>query len=122
MLRRLIGMIIGITLTSACFAETSSPSSQGGMQQMLLMLVVFIAIFYFLLIRPQSKRSKEQKQLMDGLSIGDEVTTAGGVLGRIIKIKDGYVVICVSKETEITFQKSSIAHVVPKGTIESING
>ena len=89
---------------------------------MLLMLVVFIAIFYFLLIRPQSKRSKEQKQLMNDLSIGDEIATAGGVLGRITRIKDGYVVICVGKDTEITFQKTSVATVLPKGTIESING
>ena len=83
------------------------------------MLILFIAVFYFL-VRPQTKRSKEHKKLMSNLAIGDEIMTAGGIMGRLVKVKDTYIVISVAKNVEIVFQKNAITSILPKGTIESL--
>lgn len=88
----------------------------------IVMLVGFVAIFYFMLWRPQSKRAKEHKNLMGGLKKGDEVRTAGGILGRVTKVSEenAYVTLEVSDNFEIKFEKSSIAATLPKGTLKSI--
>ena len=113
--------VLGI---SSAYAASSAPaaqvSPQGSLLSMLPMLVIFIAVFYFLLIRPQSKRAKEHKNLVDNLAIGDEVLTNGGIVGRLTKLRDSYIVIAVSKDVEITLQKNAIATVLPKGTLESV--
>lgn len=111
---------LGISTAQAATAAPAAAPQQGSMLSMLPMLVVFIVAFYFLLIRPQSKRAKEQRQLIDHLTIGDEVVTAGGIAGRITKLRDSYAVLSVGKEVEMVFQKSSIASVLPKGTLESM--
>ena len=77
-------------------------------------------VFYFLLIRPQSKRAKEHKKLLANISIGDEVVTTGGIVARVSKLKDTFVVLQLSGETAITMQKASIAQILPKGTMDSI--
>lgn len=96
-------------------------SAAGGFMSMLPMLVIFVVVFYFLLVRPQSKRAKEQKQMMSELKVADEIATAGGIVGRVDAIHDNFVVITTHGDTEITLQKSSVAQVLPKGTMESIN-
>ena len=88
---------------------------------MLPMLIIFIGVFYFLLVRPQSKRAKEHRQLMDNLSMGDEVITTGGIAGKVTKLRDSYAVLSIAKDVEITIQKGAIATVLPKGTLENIN-
>ena len=80
----------------------------------------FALIFYFILWRPQSKRSKEHKALTEGISKGDEVLTTGGMLGKINKVDDNYIVIQVADNVELKMQKSSVAAALPKGTIKSI--
>ena len=80
----------------------------------------FVLIFYFLIWRPQSKRAKEHKSLIDSLRTGDEVMTNGGMLGRINKVDDLYVSLQVADNGELKFQKSSVAAVLPKGTIKSL--
>ncbi len=75
---------------------------------------------YFLIIRPQSKRAKEHRELMASLKTGDEVVTSGGLLGKINKISDNFVVLEIAKDVEITMQKASIAASLPKGTIKSV--
>ena len=75
---------------------------------------------YFIMWRPQSKRAKEHKDLMGALAKGDEVVTAGGIVGKIAKISDSYIMMAVSDNVEIAVQKSSIATVLPKGTLKSI--
>lgn len=77
-------------------------------------------VMYFLMIRPQMKRQKEQKAMMDALGKGDEVITAGGVLGKITKVSDVYVTLEVADATEIVVQKSAINTLLPKGTIKSL--
>jgi preprotein translocase subunit YajC len=85
---------------------------------LLPMLVIFGA-FYFLLIRPQQKRQKAHTELVAGLSVGDEVVTAGGLLGRITGVSDHYATLQIADNVEIKIQKSTVSAVVPKGTIDA---
>lgn len=101
-------------------AATASPAQGSGMMSMVWMLGAFIIIFYFLLIRPQSKRAKEQRKLIDSLQKGDEVLTAAGMMGKIVKVSDDYVVLNVAENVDMTFQKAAIAMTLPKGTIKSV--
>ena len=82
------------------------------------MIVIFVA-FYFLLIRPQQKRQKSHNELVGALSSGDEVVTAGGVLGKITAVSDHYVTVQVADGVEIKIQKSTVSAVVPKGTFDA---
>ncbi|KAA0876543.1 preprotein translocase subunit YajC [Nitrincola tapanii] len=86
----------------------------------MLFLVGFALIFYFFLWRPQSKRAKEHKALVGGLSKGDEVITAGGIIGKVVRLTDDYVVLEVSDGVELKFQKAHVAAELPKGTIKEI--
>ena len=109
------------TLLSVCsFAD--APASGGeaggfGFSPLILMLV-FFAVFYFLIIRPQTKRAKEQKQLTEGVAVGDEISTIGGIVAKVTRLKDQFVVIEISKDVEITIQRQAIAKVFPKGTYQ----
>lgn len=82
-------------------------------------LILIFVIFYFLLIRPQMKRAKEHKQLVAGLSRGDEVVTNGGLLGKITDVDDTFVRIEIASGTEISVQKHAVAAVMPKGTYKN---
>lgn len=85
-----------------------------------LPLILMFVAMYFLMIRPQQKRAKEQKAMMDALAKGDEVVTAGGLLGKVAKVSEGYVTLEVSTGTEIVVQKSSITMLLPKGTLKAL--
>ncbi|MCP3999535.1 MAG: preprotein translocase subunit YajC [Gammaproteobacteria bacterium] len=85
----------------------------------LLPLVLIFVVFYFLLIRPQSKRQKEHKDLVAGLQTGDEVTTAGGLLGKVTDVKDNFVKIEIASNVVVTVQKHTVSAVMPKGTIKA---
>jgi len=83
-------------------------------------LVIIFVVFYFLLIRPQSKRQKEHKALISNLSKGDEVTTAGGMLGKVTEVKDDFVKIQVADNVVVIVQKHTVGAIMPKGTIKSV--
>ncbi|KAB7762623.1 preprotein translocase subunit YajC [Xanthomonas maliensis] len=83
--------------------------------------IILIAVMYFLMIRPQMKRQKEHKALLDKLSRGDEVITAGGVAGVISDIGDNFITVEVADNVRIRVQKSAVGHVLPKGTLKSAN-
>jgi preprotein translocase subunit YajC len=100
---------------SSAYAQQAAP--QGSLLDLWPLAVIFIA-FYFLLIRPQQKKQKEHGAMVAALQVGDEVLTAGGVLGRITGVSDHYAVVEISENTEIKIQKSSVSAVVPKGTFE----
>jgi len=85
----------------------------------LLPLVLIFAVFYFLLIRPQNKRQKEHRELVANLNVGDEVVTAGGVLGKVTEIKDQFLHVQVADGIELKVQRHTIGAVMPKGTIKS---
>jgi len=99
-------------------------AADGGSLMGLLPIILMFAILYFLMIRPQMKRQKEHKALVAGLSKGDEVVTAGGIVGKISKVTDAYVGIEVGeagdKPVEILMQRNAVQMVLPKGTIKSI--
>ena len=84
------------------------------------MLVVFMLVFYFLLWRPQAKRQKEHKALMDNLQKGDEVVFAGGLLGRVISVDDDYAVIEASTNLTLKVQKAAVLATLPAGTLKGI--
>lgn len=79
-----------------------------------------IVLFYFILWRPQSKRAKEHKELIGGISKGDEVMTSGGLLGKVVRVDEDYLALEVADGVELKLQKSSIAAALPKGTIKQI--
>jgi len=94
--------------------------SQGSPMSSIFMLVVFGLIFYFMLIRPQSKRAKEHKGMVESLQKGDEVTTNGGVIGKITKVGESFVTLKVAENVEIKVQKHAVSATLPKGTLKSI--
>ena len=82
------------------------------------MIVIFVA-FYFLLIRPQQKRQKAHAELVGSLSVGDEVVTAGGILGKVTAASEHYATLAIADNVEIKVQKSTVSAVVPKGTMDA---
>ena len=93
-------------------------AQQGDGTSFLIMMVLMFAAFYFLLIRPQQKKQKKHQELVSGLKVGDEVLTAGGVLGVISGVSEHYAVVKIADNTEIKIQKASVSMVVPKGTYD----
>jgi preprotein translocase subunit YajC len=86
----------------------------------MLPLILLFAVFWFLLIRPQQKRQKEHKAMVEALKKGDEVVTNGGVLGRITKVGESFVSVEVADGMEIRVQRAAIAALMPKGTIKAL--
>ncbi|HLT14425.1 MAG TPA: preprotein translocase subunit YajC [Marinobacter sp.] len=116
-------LIAGLLSLMPAFAmaEGAAPGGQGmGVMGQVIFFAGFILIFYFLIWRPQSKRAKEHKNLMSGLNKGDEVVTSGGVVGRITKVTDDFIVLEVADNTEIKVQKIAVAGALPKGTLKDI--
>lgn len=107
-------------LINDAFAQAASSTQAGADWLSLLPMLGILVIFYLLLIRPQAKRAKEQKQMVEALQRGDEVITNGGILGLIINVSENYVVIEVAPTVEITALKSSVQTLLPKGTLKSI--
>ena len=103
-------------MISNAYANTA-PAGPDPMFQ-ILMLVGFIAIFYFLLWRPQQKRAKEHRNLIDNLAKGDEVATSGEVMGRITKVSDDVVTMEIADGVQVLVQKPAVAMLLPKGTLK----
>lgn len=85
----------------------------------LLMMVVFIAIFYFLLIRPQQRKAKEHQAMVSKLAQGDEVVTAGGLLGRVLEVGDTFVTLEIAEGVRVKIQRFQVISLMPKGTLKS---
>ncbi len=86
----------------------------------LLPLILLVVIFYFLLIRPQSKRQKEHRQMLEALAVGDEVVTSGGLAGKLTALGENYVSIEVADGVTVKVQRPAIASVLPKGTLKNL--
>lgn len=105
-------------LINNAYADAApNPPPSGGGTEMLIMIGIFFLIMYFMIIRPQQKRAKEHKSLMDSLSKGDEVVTNGGMMGTIKGVGDDVVKIELTENVVIKVQKHAINNVLPKGTI-----
>jgi preprotein translocase subunit YajC len=106
-------------IISSAYAQATGGGDAGGFIGFLPIILMF-ALLYFLMIRPQMKRAKETKAMIEALQKGDEVVTAGGVVGRITKLGDQYVTLEIAPDTEIVVQRSAVQVPLPKGTIKSI--
>lgn len=105
---------------SDAVAATGTPS-QSSPYSLVVMLVVFGLIFYFMILRPQQKRAKTHKELMNSISKGDEVLTTGGLVGRVVKVADtGYISIALNDTNEVVIKRDFVAAVLPKGTMKAL--
>ena len=106
-------------LISPVWAQGAGGAAGGGYESLILIVLMF-GVLYFLMIRPQMKRAKEHKTMIEALQKGDEVIAAGGVLGRVTRINENYVTLEVSSNVEIQIQRPAVQLVLPKGTIKNI--
>ena len=104
---------------SQAWAQAAGATPGGGIESMLLIVLMF-GVLYFLMIRPQMKRAKEHKAMIEALQKGDEVVSGGGILGRVTKISEAYVTVEVAQGVEMVLQRSAVQIVLPKGTIKNI--
>lgn len=100
-------------------AAATGGGAGGGLLGLLPIILMFV-VLYFLMIRPQMKRQKEQKAMIDALAKGDEVITAGGLLGKVTKVSDGYITVEVAAGTEVVMQKAAVTLLLPKGSIKAL--
>ncbi|MFZ2163507.1 MAG: preprotein translocase subunit YajC [Sideroxyarcus sp.] len=105
---------------SNAYAEGAAPVAQDGSMMQFLPLVALLAVFYFLILRPQQKRAKELKTMVEALQKGDEVVTVGGILGKITKVGEDNVGVEIADNVVVQVQKPAIQNVLPKGTIKSL--
>ncbi len=107
---------------SSAFAQTAPAAAAGGDMQSSLMgmlpLVLMFVVLWFVMIRPQMKKAKEHKAMIDSLAKGDEVATSGGLLGKVSKLGDSFVTLEISAGVEVQLQRSAVAQVLPKGSIK----
>lgn len=104
---------------SNAYAQAAAAGPESSLMSFLPIIIMF-AVLYFLMIRPQMKRQKEQKAMMEALAKGDEVIAAGGVVGKVTKVTDTYVTLEVANGTEIVVQKGAVATLLPKGTVKEL--
>jgi preprotein translocase subunit YajC len=100
-------------------AYAASASATSDLMSFLPLVVIFV-LFYFMIIRPQMKQAKEQRNMIAALQKGDEVVTSGGIVGKVTKVTDAFVTVEIAANTEITVQKGAIQSALPKGTIKNI--
>ncbi len=107
-------------LFSIAYAQEAEQAGQTPMIYNAFLFGGMFLLFYLILWRPQSKRAKEHRELIGSVSKGDEIMTSGGVLGKVTKLGDDYIAVEVSEGVELKIQRSSVAAVLPKGTINQI--
>ena len=107
---------------SSAFAQTAPAAAAGGDMQSTLMsmlpLLLMFAVLYFVMIRPQMKKQKEHRAMVDALAKGDEIVTAGGLLGKVSKIGDAYIGVELASGVEVQMQRQAMVQVLPKGTLK----
>lgn len=104
-------------ISNALAAPAAAPENT--LMSFLPMIIIFV-LFYFMLIRPQMKQAKEQRNMIAALQKGDEVATAGGIVGKVTKVSDGFVALEVATDVVINVQKHTIQTLLPKGTIKGL--
>ena len=101
-------------------AMAAAPQAQPDPIMSFLPLILIFVVFYFLLIRPQTKRAKEHKKMVEGLAKGDEVVTNGGLLGRITDVGENFVQVRIAEGVEVKVQRQAIGNLMPKGTTKEL--
>lgn len=109
-------------IISVAHAAEGAAPAQGGDMSMLIVLVVCMVAVYFFVMRPNNKKRKEMQKLLDGLAVGDEVLTNGGIAGKVVKIPDNkeYVMVTVGKDVVLQMKRNYVVAVLPKGTLENL--
>jgi preprotein translocase subunit YajC len=106
------------------FISTAHAAGEAAQQPSMIanlgMIAVFVAIFYFLIWRPQSKRAKEHRALVESLGVGSEVVFAGGLMGKVLKIEGDFAVVELSRGVEVKIQRASVISVLPEGTLNNL--
>ncbi|HEX9207928.1 MAG TPA: preprotein translocase subunit YajC [Steroidobacteraceae bacterium] len=105
-------------LIASAHAQAAGGAQPNALLQMLPLLLIFV-VFYFLLIRPQSKRAKEHKAMVAALGVGDEVVTAGGILGKIVETGEQFLTVEIANGVQVKVQRHTVTNVMPKGTLKS---
>nr|WP_304642063.1 preprotein translocase subunit YajC [uncultured Parasutterella sp.] len=115
-------MFISEAYAQAAGGAVAAPGGLESMASSFGIMILIFAVFWFLLIRPQQKRQKEHKKMIDALTVGDEVITAGGICGKILAADENYINLQIAqvedKPVTITFQRLAIQAVLPKGTVK----
>jgi preprotein translocase subunit YajC len=106
------------SLIPDAMAQAAGGASTGGGLMPFAMMGVFVVIFYFLLIRPQQKKQKEHQSMLSKLGVGDEIVTAGGILGRIVEVGDQFITLEIADNVQIKVQRFQVTTLVPKGTLK----
>jgi preprotein translocase subunit YajC len=106
-------------MISNAYAQAAAGGGDAGFMGLLPIILMFV-LLYFLMIRPQMKRAKEHKQMVEALQKGDEVVTSGGVLGRISEMGEAYITLEIAPNTEISVQRGAVQTLLPKGTLKSL--
>ncbi|MEY3992890.1 MAG: hypothetical protein RIS04_1653 [Pseudomonadota bacterium] len=103
---------------SSAYAQTAAAGTTEGTLMSMLPLVLMFVVLYFVMIRPQMKKQKEHKAMIEALAKGDEVVTAGGMLGKVSKLGEAYIGVELATGVEVQMQRSAVVQVLPKGTIK----
>src|SRR3990167_10198028 len=109
-----MGFFISNVMADTVNASSTTAKQSDGTFSLVMIGVIFV-LFYFMLIRPQNKRAKEHRDLMNKLEKGDEITTSSGILGRIVALDEQYLKLAIAEGTEITVQRSAVSAILPKG-------
>lgn len=107
-------------LISNAYAQAAASAGPMDSIMQFLPIILMFVVLYFLMIRPQMKKAKEHKALVESLSKGDEVVTSSGIAGRITKVSDDFVTVAIADNVEVQMQKPAIAVVLPKGTLKTL--
>ncbi len=113
-------LLIYLTLFSKNLFAQQTDTTTNSLTSFIMLGALFV-LMYFLIIRPQSKKAKEHKNLLDNLKINDEIITNGGIIGKITKITEQFVIMSINDDIKLTIKKESISNALPKGTIKNIN-
>jgi len=111
---------MSLFISDALAQAPAADAAAGNPLISLLPLVLFAVVFYFLLIRPQAKRQKEHKRMVEALAKGDEVVTVGGVAGRITDIGESFVMVEVADGVQVKVRRSAVETVLPKGSLKEL--
>ena len=107
-------------ISDALAEAAPAAAKQPGMLEALFPFIILFVVFYFLLIRPQSRRAKEHKKMVEAISKGDEVLTSGGVYGRIVEVGETHLLLEVADNVQLKVQREAVSSLLPKGTIKNL--
>ena len=104
---------------NSAHAQAAGAAGGQSMLSALMLPVLLLVVFYFLLIRPQNKRAKEQKEMLSKVAAGDEVATAGGILGKVLEVGEQFLTVEIASGVSVKLQKFQVSQVLPKGTVKN---